>query len=102
MALSSITQNAGHSGLRELSQGTNPVNTKSLVKRDDDRTRRSKDNMTDVKKKKVQKLRSQKQYNSKTAGLSTYRGNKADENSQNVPPSKSFLCTEARKLSLDK
>ena len=102
LALGSITQNAGYSGLRELSQNTNPIATKSLVKRDDDRTRRSRDKIVDNKKKKVEKLKNQKQFTSKTAGLSTYKGNKAVDNTENTPPSKAFLCTKPRKLSLDK
>ena len=35
MALSSITQNAGFSGLREISENTNPGATESLIKTDD-------------------------------------------------------------------
>ena len=102
LALGSIIQNAGYSGLRELSQNTNPIATNSLVKRDDDRTRRSRDNIIDNKKKKVEKLKNQKQFTSYTAGLSTYKGKKAVDNTENTPPSKAFLCTKARKLSLDK
>ena len=102
LALASITHNAGYSGLRELSQDTNPVATSSLVKRDDDRTRRSRDNMVENKKKKIQKLRNQKQFSSKTPELSTYKGDKAADNAQNTAPSKAFLCTKAKKLSLDK
>ena len=101
LALASITHNAGYSGLRELSQNTNPVATSSLVKRDDDRTRRSRDNMVETKKRKIQKLKNQKQFTSKAAGLSTYKGDKAVENTENTAPSKTFLCTKARKLSLD-
>ena len=100
LALSSITQNAGYSGLRELSQSTNPENTNKLVKTDDDRTRRSRDNMDEVKKKKVQKLKQQKQYSS-AAGLSKYKGAKGNDK-ENTVPSKSFLCTKAKRLSLDK
>ena len=44
MALSSITQNAGFSGLREISANTNPGNNEALVKIDDTRTRRSPNN----------------------------------------------------------
>ena len=101
LALASITHNAGYSGLRELSQNTNPVATSTLVKRDDDRTRRSRDNMVETKKKKIQKLKNQKQFTSKAAGLSTYKGDKATANTENTAPSKTFLCTKARKLSLD-
>ena len=101
MSLSSITQNAGFSGLREISRNTNPGNNESLVKTDDNRTRRSRDNMVEVKKKKVQKLKNQKQFTSKGAGLSTYKGSKGDD-SQNIAPSKSFLCTNTHNLSLNK
>jgi len=100
LALSSITQNAGYSGLREFSQDTNPVNTNALVKADDNRTRRSRDNMDEVKKQKVQKLKKQKQYSSAAKGLSTYKGKKGDDKDKTTP-SKSFLCTKAKKLSLD-
>ena len=101
MALSSITQNAGFSGLREISENTNPGATDSLVKTDDTRTRRSRDNMVEVKKKKVQKLRNQKQFTSKGASLSTYKGSKGDD-SENVAPSKTFLCTKTHDLSINK
>ena len=97
MALSSIVQNAGYSGLREISKNTNPANTECLVKSDDTRTRRSRDNMVEVKKKKIQKLKNQKQFSS----LSTYRGGKGTDN-ENVAPSKSFLCTEPHNMSLNK
>ena len=56
MVLSSISQNASHSGLREISENTNPANTDTLFKSDDTRTRRSRDNMVSVKKKKVPKI----------------------------------------------
>ena len=101
MALSSITQNAGYSGLREISANTNPGNNEALVKIDDTRTRRSRDNMVEVKKKKVEKLRKQKQFTSKGANLSTYRGSKGDD-SQNIAPSKSFLCSDTQNLSINK
>ena len=100
MALSSISQNAGHSGLREISENTNPANTDALVKSDDTRTRRSRDNMVAVKKKKVEKLKKQKQFTSKKGGLATYKGGKAD-NSENIAPSKSFLCSKTSNLTLD-
>ena len=101
MALSSITQNAGYSGLREISANTNPGNDEALIKRDDTRTRRSRDNMVEVKKKKVEKLKKQKQFTSKGGNLSTYRGSKGDD-SQNIAPSKSFLCTDTQNLSINK
>ena len=101
MALSSIIQNAGNSGLREISDNTNPANTQSLVKSDDTRTRRTRDNIVEVKKKKIQKLKKQKQLSSKGAGLSTYRGKKGNDD-ENTAPSNSFLCTEAHNLSLNK
>ena len=101
LALASITQNAGFSGLRDFSQDTNPENTKALVKTDDNRTRRSRDNMDEVKKQKVQKLKKQKQYSSATTGLSTYKGAKGVDK-ENTAPSKTYLCTKAKRLSLDK
>ena len=56
--------------------------------------------MVEVKKKKIGKLKSQKQFTSKS-GLSTYKGKKAENNDKNTAPSKVFLCTKAKKLSLD-
>ena len=101
LGLGSIIQNAGFSGIRDLSQNTNPENTAALLKTDENRTRRSRDNMDEVKKQKVQKLKKQKQYSSSTTGLSTYKGGKGNDD-KNTAPSKTFLCTKAKSLSLDK
>ena len=68
---------------------------------DSKRTRRSQEQMPDVKKKKIQRLKNQKQYSKKGAGLSKYRGN-SGENDENMPPSDDFLCSKTQKLKLEK
>ena len=95
-------QNIGYEGLvTELSQGTNPVNKDSLISKDAKRTRRSRDKMTEVKKKKIEKVKRQKQFNTKGASLSVYRG-KSNENDENKPPSADFLCSKTLNMKLDK
>ena len=95
-------QNIGYDGLvTELSQGTNPTNQQSLIAKDSKRTRRSQDKMTDVKKKKIEKIKQQKQFSSKGASLSKYRG-QSNENDENKPPSADFLCTKTLNMSLKK
>ena len=103
-SLTSIIQNAGYAGLRELSQNTNPINNEKLVREDDRRTRRSQENMTDVKKKKIEKLKSQKQFSSKGANLGLYKGPKGkhDESDENIAPSNSFLCSQTSNMSVNK
>ena len=102
--LASIIQNAGYSGLRELSQNTNPVNTQKLVKEDDGRTRRSRDNMIESKKKKIEKLKAQKQFSKKGANLGLYKGQKGshDPADENIAPSSSYLCSQTSNMSLKK
>ena len=102
--LASIIQNAGYSGLRELSQNTNPINTQKLVKEDDGRTRRSRDNMIESKKKKIEKLKAQKQFSKKGANLGLYKGQKGktDDSDENIAPSETFLCSQPTKMSTDK
>ena len=102
--MTSIIQNSGYSGLREISQNTNPVNTEKLVKEDDRRTRRSQDNMIEAKKKKIQKLKAQKQFSSKGAELGLYKGQKGsqDPSDENLPPSDTYLCSQASNMSIHK
>ena len=102
--MTSIIQNSGYSGLREISQNTNPVNTERLVKEDDRRTRRSQDNMIDAKKKKIEKLKAQKQFSSKGADLGLYKGQKGSQNpsDENIAPSDTYLCSQASNMSIHK
>ena len=100
MAMGSIQQNVGYSGmLQEISPNTSLVNSKTLVDADDTRTRRSQDNMTQVKQNRLQKIYSQKQYQGK--GLTPYRG-KRKEADENEAPSASFLCSETQNMALKK
>ena len=102
MSQGSIMQNIGYEGLiTEFSQGTNPINQQSLIAKDSKRTRRSQDKMTEVKKKKIEKIKNQKQFNSKGASLSKYRG-QTNENDENKPPSADFLCSKTLNMSLKK
>ena len=57
--------------------------------------------MTEVKKKKIEKVKKQKQFNTKGASLSTYRG-KSSENDENKPPSADFLCSKTLSMKLEK
>ena len=104
MALSSISQNAGHSGLREISENTNPINTQKLVNADDRQKRRSQDNMVNVKKKKIEKLKNQKQFAKKGSTLGLYKGQKGktDDLDENKAPSETFLCSQPSKMSTNK
>ena len=103
-SLTSIIQNSGYAGLRELSQNTNPINNEKLVREDDRRTRRSQENMENVKKKKIEKLKSQKQFSSKGANLGLYKGPKGkhDESDENIAPSNSYLCSQPSNMSANK
>ena len=102
MAQASIMQSVGYEGMiTELSQGTSSLNQQSLISKDSKRTRRSQEQMPEVKKKKIQRLKNQKQYSKKGAGLSKYRGN-SGENDENKPPSADFLCSQTQKLKLEK
>ena len=93
-------QSIGYEGMMtEFSQETAPVNLQSLISKDNKRTRRSQEKMTEVKIKKVQKLKAQKQFNTKPTGLAKYRG-KSGENDENTPPSADFLCSKAQKMNL--
>ena len=97
MAMGSIQQNVGYSGmLHEISPNTSSVNSKTLVNSDNTRTRRSRENMIQVKQNRLKKIYGQEQY--KGAGLTQYRG-KA-KNNENVAPSASFLCSETKNLAL--
>ena len=101
MSQGSIMQSIGYEGmLTELSQGTSKANLQSLISKDNKRTRRSREKMTEVKIKKVEKLKKQKQFNSKGSTLTKYRG-KSGQNDENKPPSADFLCTKAKKMSLE-
>ena len=101
MAQGSIMQSVGYDGMMtELSQGTSGRNQQSLISKDNKRTRRSQENMTKVKVKKVERLKNQKQFNSKGAGLSQYRG-KSSQNDENMPPSADFLCSKTKKMYLE-
>ena len=100
MSQGSIMQSIGYEGMmNELSQGTSKVNLQCLVSKDNKRTRRSQDKMTEVKIKKVEKLKKQKQFNSKGTSLTKYRG-KSGQNDENVPPSADFLCSQTKKMNL--
>ena len=102
MAQGSIMQSVGYEGMMsELSQGTSHMNQQSLISKDNKRTRRSQENMTEVKIKKVERLKNQKQFNSKGAGLSQYRG-KSGQFDENTPPSADFLCSKTEKMYLEK
>ena len=57
--------------------------------------------MTEVKKKKIEKVKKQKQFNTQGASLSTYRG-KSSENDKNKPPSADFLCSKTLSMKLEK
>ena len=101
MAMSSITQNVGHSGLiQEVSSSTSSLNSQSLVKADDNRKRRSQENMVETKKNRLQKVYRQDQYQA-AKGLTKYRGKKV-QNDENIAPSESFLCSETKNMSLKK
>ena len=103
-SLTSIMQNSGYAGMRELSQNTNPINNEKLVREDDRRTRRSQENMENVKKKKIEKLKSQKQFAAKGANLGLYKGSKGknDESDENIAPSSSYLCSQTFNMSANK
>ena len=97
--MASMQQNVGYSGmLHEISPNTTLVNTQTLVNSDNTRTRRSRDNMTQVKQNRLKKVYGQEQY--KGAGLTQYRG-KA-KNNENVAPSESFLCSKTQNMALKK
>ena len=73
MAMACIQQNVGYAGmLEEISPNTSMVNSQTLIKSDDTRTRRSQDNMTKTKENRLKKVYSQKQYQGKS--LTQYRG----------------------------
>ena len=97
-----LMQSVGYEGMMaELSQGTSHMNQQSLISKDNKRTRRSQENMTEVKIKKVERLKNQKQFNSKGAALSQYRG-KSGQTDENTPPSADFLCSKTSKMYLEK
>ena len=103
MAMCSITQNVGYSGLlEEVSSNTSSLNSQSLAKADDKRKRRSQENMDETKRKRLQKVYGQKQYQAeKSKGLTKYRGKKL-ENDENKAPSETFLCSETKNMGLKK
>ena len=103
MAMCSITQNVGYSGLlEEVSSNTSSVNSQTLAKADDKRKRRSQENMNETKSKRLQKVYGQKQYQAeKSKGLTKYRGKKLD-NDENKAPSETFLCSQTKNLGLKK
>ena len=80
------------------------MNTERLVKEDDRRTRRSQENMIDAKKKKIQKLKAQKQFSSKGAELGLYKGQKGsqDPSDENMAPSDTYLCSQTSNISIHK
>ena len=103
MAMCSITQNVGHSGLlEEVSPNTSTLNSQTLSKADDKRKRRSQENMNETKRKRLQKVYGQKQYQAeKSKGLTKYRGKKL-ENDENKAPSETFLCSKTENMGLKK
>ena len=100
MAMGCMQQNVGYSGmLEEISPNTSLVNSQTLVKADDTRTRRSQENMTQVKQKRLQKVYNQKQYQGK--GLTPYHG-KRKPTDENEAPSTTFLCSKTQNMALKK
>ena len=87
-----------------MSQNTNPINNDKLTHEDGRRTRRSQDNMLNVKKKKIEKLKSQKQFAQKGANLGLYKGRKGKQASpdENIAPSDTFLCSQTSNMSINK
>ena len=87
-----------------MSQNTNPINNEKLAHEDGRRTRRSQDNMINVKKKKIEKLKSQKQFAKKGTDLGLYKGRKGKEVSpdENIAPSDTYLCSQTSNMSIHK
>ena len=101
MAMCSITQNKGYSGLlEEVSSSTSSLNSTSLAKADDKRKRRSQENMVETKKNRLQKVYRQDQYQA-VKSLTKYRGKKL-QNDENIAPSDSFLCSQPNNMSFKK
>ena len=99
MAMACIQQNVGYAGmLQEISPNTSLVNSQTIIKSDDTRTRRSQENMTKTKENRLKKVYSQKQYQGKS--LTQYRGK--TKNKENEVPSESFLCSETKNMALKK
>ena len=99
MAMASIQQNVGYAGmLHEISPNTSMVNSQTLIKTDDTRTRRSQENMVKAKQNRLRKIYSQEQYKGKS--LTQYRGKK--KNNENQAPSESFLCSKTKNMALKK
>ena len=103
MAMCSITQNVGYSGLlQEVSTNTSSLNLQSLSKSDDTRKRRSQENMNETKRNRLQKVYKQKQYQAENSkGLAKYRGKKLN-NEENKAPSETFLCSQTQNMGLKK
>ena len=91
MAMASIQQNVGYSGLlEEISPNTSLVNSQTIIDSDQTRRRRSQDNMEKVKKNRLNKVYSQEQYKGK--GLTQYRGK--SKNDENTAPSEAPFCAQ--------
>ena len=60
--------------------------------------------MIDAKKKKIEKLKAQKQFSSKGADLGLYKGQKGSQNpsDENIAPSDTYLCSQASNMSIHK
>ena len=103
MAMCSMTQNAGYSGLlQEVSKNTTSLNSQTLSSQDDKRKRRSQENMNETKKKRLQKVYRQNQYQAvQTKNVTKYRGKKM-ANDENTAPSESFLCTKLNNIAFKK
>ena len=97
MAMCSITQNVGYSGLlEEVSSNTSSMNSQTLANSDEKRKRRSQDNMQETKRNRLKKVYSQAQYQSdKAKSLTKYRG-KRSENDENKAPSETFQCSKTQ------
>ena len=97
MAMCSITQNVGYSGLlEEVSSNTSSMNSQSLSSSDDKRKRRSQENMTETKRNRLQKVYNQSQFRSdKSKSLTKYRGKRSD-NDENIAPSETFQCSQTK------
>ena len=103
MAMTSIIQNVGYSGLlEEVSPNTSSLNSQTLTNSDDRRKRRSQENMDEVKKNRLEKVYRQKQFQAdQSKSLTKYRGKKLN-NDENKAPSESFLCSQTKNMALKK
>ena len=58
--------------------------------------------MIDSKKKKIEKLKAQKQFSRKGPNLGLYKGQKGshDPSDENIAPSNSYLCSQTSNMSI--